>query len=136
MPQAGEKIAELLDDPDPYVRKRAVENLSDFAGARVSGYLLRALQDDDRDVCRAALRAVHGGESAEALSDRITDLIFEFSGELRREAAVALRKVGDTTGAAKLLAMLKDDGQEDTHWICIDALSEFYASHPSEKVEI
>lgn len=135
-PQAGEKIAELLDDPDPYVRKRAVENLSDFAGARVSGYLLRALQDDDRDVCRAALRAVHGGESAEALSDRITDLIFEFSGELRREAAVALRKVGDTTGAAKLLAMLKDDGQEDTHWICIDALSEFYASHPSEKVEI
>lgn len=136
MPQAGEKIAELLDDPDPYVRKRAVENLSDFAGARVKGYLLRALQDDDRDVCRAALRAVHGGESAEALSDRITDLIFEFSGELREEAAVALRKVGDTTGAAKLLAMLKDDGQEDTHWICIDALSEFYATHPSEKVEI
>ena len=136
VPQAGEKIAELLDDPDPYIRKRAVENLSDFAGPRVSGYLPRALRDDDQEVCRAALRAVHGGESAEALSDRITDLIFEFSGELRVEAAVALRKVGDTNGAAKLLTMLKDDAQEDVHWICIDALSEFYAGHPTEEVEI
>ena len=135
VPRAGDKIAKLLDDPDPLVRERAVENLAHFVDPRVTGYLPRALGDDDREVCRAALRAVPEGEAAEGLSDRITDLIFEFSGELTREAAGALRKVGDTTGAARLLAMLKDDGQEEVHWICIDALAEFYAGHQAEGVE-
>ncbi len=59
--------------------------------------------------------------------DRVIDLMFAFSGDLREDAAAALRRVGAHGGAARLLAMLGDPAREEHHWICIDALATLYA---------
>ena len=68
---------------------------------------------------------------SEQLRDRILALMFEFSGELRTQAAAALRRMNDLSGAARLLELLNDPREEEFHWICMDALAEMFAQ-PSD----
>jgi len=88
------------------------------------------LNDGDRAVCRAALRALPGNTKSEELCARIFDLMFEFSAELVVDAATALRRMDDWSSASRLVAMLDDPKQEEFHWICIDALAEMFAREP------
>ena len=64
-----------------------------------------------------------------------SDLIFRFSGELKVNAAAALRRMSDYSSAARLLETLNDAEQEELHWICIDAMAEMYAMDAKAAVE-
>ena len=122
---AQERIDALCTDADPNLRCAAISALG--SGSVAKDCLYRALVDEDLQVCRTALNTLTsktcGGECAE----RVFDLIFRFSGELRREAAAALHRVGDLRGITRLLDMLCEPEQEELHWFCIDALSEVFA---------
>jgi hypothetical protein len=89
------------------------------------------LDDGDRAVCRATLRALPGDMKSEELSACILELMFRFSSELTSDAAGALRRMSDRGSAAQLVAMLDDPEQEEFHWICIDALAEMFAREPA-----
>lgn len=125
---ADVEFARLLDDPDPVIRERAVRALSAVAGAAKQRWIVRALEDDELSVCAAALQAVSGQLDADYLGEAILATMFRFSGELRFEAAAALRRIGDGAGADALLDALDDEDREEDHWICLDALAEIYAA--------
>jgi HEAT repeat protein len=127
---ADEHLVELLADEDPYIRERAVQTIGASKSPTALGALPRMLNDSDRAVCRAALRALPGDMKSEELSARIFDLMFEFSAELTVDAAAALRRMDDWGSASRLVAMLDDPKQEEFHWICIDALAEMFAREP------
>ena len=89
------------------------------------------MHDRDRDVCGAALDAVTEAMNSEALVNRVVDLMFEFSGELKTRAAKVLKRLNDVRGATRLLDILNDMDKEEFHWICIDALASLYAEQPA-----
>lgn len=136
--EVSERLAVLFDDPNPYIRERIVTTLNGGGGPEATVCLLRALEDEDPKVCRAALArwsAVAGDERAARL---VWELIIKFSGDLRMSAAEALRKMNDYSGSARLLGMLDDENREELHWICIDALAEMYAAdglEPAHSIE-
>ncbi|MFQ5757036.1 MAG: HEAT repeat domain-containing protein [Acidiferrobacterales bacterium] len=121
------RLAALYQDPDPAVRLQVVQALGFRKGPKVGRHLYRALEDENLEVCRAALGALSKQTYTRDCTDRIVDLMFRFSGELRQEAAAALRRLRDFSPAAQLLNTLNNQDQEEFHWICIDALAEMYA---------
>ena len=127
---ADEHLVKLLADEDPYIRERAVQAIGAVKSPTALGALPGMLNDSDRAVCRAALRALPGDTKSEELCARIFDLMFEFSAELVVDAATALRRMDDWGSASRLVAMLDDPQQEEFHWICIDALAEMFAREP------
>jgi HEAT repeat protein len=128
---ADEQLVELLADEDAYIRERAVQTIGAVKSPAVLAHLPRMLDDGDRAVCRATLRALPGDMKSEELSACILELMFRFSSELTSDAAGALRRMSDRGSAAQLVAMLDDPEQEEFHWICIDALAEMFAREPA-----
>ena len=131
--QVVEQLIRLLDDPDPFIRQRAVELIGRCDDPRAVEGLLGALQDQDRDVCRAAIRAISHEIAGQNLSQRLVDLLFAFSGELRIDAAAALKRLGRFDAADDLRAILDDPERQIIHWICIDALAELFAGEPPKQ---
>ena len=122
---AQERIVALCADADPNLRCAAIDALGSGPVAR--DCLYRALGDEDQQVCRIALNTLTKDTYSDKCAERIFDVIFRFSGELRKEAGVALRRMGDLQGVNHLLEVLRDTEQEERHWLCIDALSGFFA---------
>ncbi len=129
--EATDGLSRLLDDSDSFLRRRAVQALGAIGGPQAAKYLPRMLEDEDRDVCRAALSSMTAEMQSDNLSDRVTRLIFVFSGELRTEAGAALRRMTGRQGASKLLDILREKEQEEYHWMCIDALAEIFMPPPA-----
>jgi HEAT repeat protein len=125
------RIAELLDDPEPLVRQRAVRALSTVGAEAAIEHIPRMLDDEDREVCRTALNTLSEQMKSDALTDRIVDLMFRFSKELVTDAASALRRLRDRKGAFRLLEVLNDMEQQEIHWVCIDALAQICAADPT-----
>jgi HEAT repeat protein len=119
-----EALITLCRDPDVFIRRRAVEVLAKLATAADS--ICQALEDEDMEVCRTALRVLPQVTYKKGCYQRIVDLMFEFGGELRFEAAATLRRLKDFASTSQLLTILREPAQEEYHWICIDALGEMY----------
>ncbi len=122
------RLMSMLDDPDPAIRQRVVEQLTSLPQADATGYLCRALEDDDLGVCRTALNMLSRENYSQEMAQRIEDLMFRFSCELRQDAAAALRRVEDFSSSPRLLESLKDEEQSTRHWVCIDALAVMYSA--------
>ncbi len=120
-------LIKMLQDPDPTIRQRVVEQISSMPGTLVSNHLCRALEDDDLGVCRTALKQLDRENYSAETAQRVEDLVFRFSGELRKDAAAALRRIDDFSSSSRLLDVLTDTEQAPNHWICIDTLAEMYA---------
>lgn len=123
----NETLTRLLGDPDPVIREKMVRVLGAAPGAETILHLCRAMNDESSDVCRAALEAVTGEMACRDLREHITQTMFRFGGDLRKEAGAALGRIGDASGAMALFEVLDDEEREEFHWICIDALAEMYA---------
>jgi HEAT repeat protein len=130
MSAADEHLLGLLADENAFIRERAVQAIGAMRSPAALAALPRMLDDSDRLVCRAALRALPADMKSEELSTRIVGLMFKFSAELTADAAAALRTMSDWGSAKRLLAILNDPTQEEFHWICIDALAEMFAREP------
>ena len=124
-PGAQDRIGALCTDPDPNLRCAAISALG--SGSLAKDCLYRALGDEDQQVCRTALNNLTRDTCSGSCAERIHDLIFRFSGELRREAGAALRRAGDLQGVTHLIDVLREPEQEELHWLCIDALAEFFS---------
>ena len=125
-----QRLAQMFDDPDPMTRQRSIQVLGEFGSELAQEQLQHMLDDEDLEVCRTALRIISKGTGNNKLIDRIVDLMFRFSGELRNDAAETLARLHATRGVSKLMGILKDVEQEERHWVCIDALAEIYADQP------
>ncbi len=126
---AGKPLVTLLDDPQPVVRDCAVRALGTAGGPLAVQHLPRMLDDEDRNVCRGAMAALTPTMANPELSERMVGNLFRFSAELRHDAAKAIKRLNDFDSTSRLLEILHDSDQEAVHWICIDALSEIYASN-------
>jgi HEAT repeat protein len=127
MKKVNKRLAALFDDPDAYLRERIV-NMLDVDRKPAAEVLLRALEDEERKVCRAALARLPLESVDDRMAGLVSDLIFRFAGELRVNAAAALRRMKDDRSSMRLLEILNDSAQEELHWICIDALAEIYTT--------
>ncbi|RLC58670.1 MAG: hypothetical protein DRI30_02300 [Chloroflexi bacterium] len=123
----GTRLAKMLEDPDPTIRQRVVEQITSLPGAEVSNYLCRALEDDDLGVCRTALNQLTRENYSAEAAQKVDNLMFRFSGELSINAAAALRRIEDFSSSSRLLENLLDMEQASNHWVCIDALAELYS---------
>jgi HEAT repeat protein len=121
------RLVKMLEDPDPSIRQRVVEQITIFPGAEVSNYLCQALEDDDLGVCRAALNQLSRENYSAEAAQLVENLMFRFSGELSINAAAALRRIEDFSSSSRLLENLMDMEQAPNHWVCIDALAEMYS---------
>jgi HEAT repeat protein len=123
----GTRLVEMLEDPDPTIRQRVVEQITSLPEADVSNYLCRALEDDDLGVCRAALNQLTRENYSAEAAQQVENLMFRFSGGLSISAAAALRRIEDFSSSSRLLENLMDMEQAPNHWVCIDALAEMYS---------
>ncbi|MFQ5872680.1 MAG: HEAT repeat domain-containing protein [Dehalococcoidia bacterium] len=116
-------ITMIRAETDPFVVQRAIEVLGSLGDRQATACIAQRLQDEDREVRRAALHALEVlGDSG--VIETVRPLIFAQSGELRREAVVTLKKLGDTEIPDLLLATLQNMEEEEHHWIAIEALAE------------
>ena len=121
------RLFNMLEDPDPTIRQRIVEQITSLPGPEVSAFLCRALEDEDLGVCRAALHQLTRQNYSAETAQRVESLMFRFAGELRKNAAAALRRMQDFSSSSRLLENLMDTEQTTNHWVCIDALAEMYS---------
>ena len=122
------RLIKMLEDPDPTIRQRVVEQITSLSGPEVTDYLCRALEDEDLGVCRTALDVLSRENYSTETARRVEDLMFRFSSELRKNAAATLRRMQDFSSSSRLLENLMDVEQTPQHWVCIDALAEMYSS--------
>jgi HEAT repeat protein len=122
------RLVKMLEDPNPSIRQRVVEQITSLPGPEVTDYLCRALEDEDLGVCRAALHQLTRQNYSAETAQRVESLMFRFSGELRKNAAAALRRMQDFSSSSRLLENLMDMKQTTSHWVCIDALAEMYSA--------
>jgi HEAT repeat protein len=97
-------LEELLDDPDPGVRRLAAQSLGDLELSGSSASLRRAVADEDPEVRATALDALHrvaGSEAAPTAESRA----FDADPAVRR---TALRVLADC-GLSPDVALLDDD---------------------------
>ncbi|MFQ5625800.1 MAG: HEAT repeat domain-containing protein, partial [Methyloligellaceae bacterium] len=120
-------LIKLLDDPEPAVRERTLGLLGSLEGVKINGELIRVLDDTDMAVCRAALRAFSGEFQSPELQQKLLDLVFRFSGELRQDVGAVLQSSGSCMARSSLQDMLDDPEHEDQHWICVDVLAAAFA---------
>ena len=125
--KVNKQLAAMFVDPNPEIRERIVTTLNIDGGPAAATCLLQALEDENPKVCRAALARLSADTGSARAVRLASDLIFRFSGELKVNAAAALRRMSDYSSAARLLETLNDAEQEELHWICIDAMAEMYA---------
>ncbi|MBI4641397.1 MAG: HEAT repeat domain-containing protein [Candidatus Tectomicrobia bacterium] len=124
--EAVDPIIEVVKgEGNPFVVQRAIEVLGKFGDRRATEPLVRRLSDNDKQVRRVAL------ETLAALGDKsvvgkVRPLIFEQGGDLRREAVSTLKKLGDPDVVHLLLQTLNNQGDEENHWIAVEALAEIY----------
>lgn len=130
--KVNKRLAAMFDDPDPYIRERIVNMLNGKRSVEAAACLLRALEDTERNVCRAALARLTEDAGGEQTLQLVSNLIFKFAGDLRVDAAAALRRMHDYSTAERLVEVLNDEDREEWHWICIDALAEMYATDSIE----
>jgi HEAT repeat protein len=123
----GTRLVKMLEDPDPTIRQRVVEQITSLPGAEVGNYLCRALEDDDLGVCRAALNQLSRENYSAEAAQLVENLMFGFPGERSTNAAAALRRIEDFSSSSRLLENLMDMEQAPNHWVCIDALAEMYS---------
>lgn len=108
---AASEIAELLDDVDPEIRRKAARVLFDLKPTGVAANLRLSLsRDEDAEVRNyAALTLTRLGEGAPL----VLELLREPDLELRRLAALALGESGDKRAEAELIAWWRDRGTLD-----------------------
>jgi HEAT repeat protein len=126
-PERDARLARLTQDPDPAIRERAVRALLTGSGSGGRAQLATILADPDLTVCRTALSVLPPELGGEDFTDLLIELAFRHGGALRKEAATALRRLGDGSASARFLAALADPERQEVHWICIDALAELHA---------
>jgi hypothetical protein len=119
-------LAELLQDPEPYVRVAAGEALGEmgkYAKDEIPG-LVELLEDREAGVREAAAKSLGAmGELAKEQLPRISELLTNQDAKAREAAIMTLVGMGEhAKGQAPKIAALLDDPSEDVRLASIIAL--------------
>jgi len=123
-----ELLAALDTDPDPDVRQHAVRALGRHGGALAGEGLARALGDPELAVAREALRWLDRRHRSAAPAERLVELAFRFSAELRGEVGATLGRLGGLAAVSALVEILDDPLREELHWVCLELLGDLLAA--------
>jgi HEAT repeat protein len=109
--KARKALAEKLSSPVPAIRAEAAHALEGIAGREELAQLLAALDDKDEVVCQYATRTVGYMEpevAREALG-KLVELLMHELGNICREAADALIRIGAKPVLRRLIEIASDD---------------------------
>jgi len=125
------RLIELLQDPNPDLRRTAVQSLGKIAQKDTAPALIEALRDHDAAVRRHAAWAL-GMIGPDALGQEpspLAALLFDTDPSVREAASLALGLTGDTqTGIELLLERLREPGtQADSKRLAAAALGNMEA---------
>ncbi|MDE2509831.1 MAG: HEAT repeat domain-containing protein, partial [Elusimicrobia bacterium] len=126
---AADALAAVVSDPDPRVRRAAVEALGKTGGANMESFLLSAATDADPGVRGAAALALFRArflkrvpEYSTAAVARLTALGRDADPEVRWRAAYAFTRWPEPRAAA-VLAVLQDDADERARLFAVRSLA-------------
>src|SRR5690606_11832417 len=104
-------LAQLLDDADPAIRRKAAELLFDLATENEAAALRLSItrEEDERTRAWLALGLTRLGKGAPL----VHELLLGGDPVLRRRAALALAENGDSRGESELLAWWQSREDED-----------------------
>ena len=99
-------VLNALKDKNPYVRATAAKVLGEIGDKTAVPALIKALKDENADVCTAAAKALEkiGKTAVPALIKALKDE----NPDVRTAAAEALGKIGDKRAVPHLIKALKD----------------------------
>ncbi|WP_143309056.1 HEAT repeat domain-containing protein, partial [Candidatus Entotheonella palauensis] len=115
-------LEQLAVEPDPLVKQRLIETTGRLGDGRATACLMATLDDDDRHVQRAALKALAGLADRFAIA-AVRPFLFAHGGALWQDALTMLQDLKDPEIEAFLLDSLTKPEQEEYHWIAIAALA-------------
>lgn len=105
-----EPLLGVVDDPQVLVRSTAIEALGSFHDPRITPVLFKALNDHTAAVRKQAVIGLglrgHLREELDLLN-RLKPLLYDFNGEVCRQAAIALSRLGTDQSADALFNVLK-----------------------------
>ncbi|OHC76422.1 MAG: hypothetical protein A3G18_03530 [Rhodospirillales bacterium RIFCSPLOWO2_12_FULL_58_28] len=120
----------LLDNSDPMIRRCAVDALKAMGDKAPPALLIRALGDEDRGICRAALAVIGPESSWPEIGDQLLLLLFNGSDETHGEVVRTLARISSIDAERRLLAIAGDCSSEHLHGICIETLVAMRAAEP------
>jgi len=119
----SDSLIEILNDPKIRYRGRkiAIEILGELKCRKAVPYIMRLLEEDFRDVRRAAAHAL-ADMPDEFAGNILLDAIDDEDGHVRKEAIAALGKIGDKTAFIPLLNHLFVEPYKDVTEEAVKAL--------------
>ena len=124
-PIAGDSIALLLDNPDPWLRIGAAHALGEIGAQSAVGQLVQTLDDTVYSVVNAALVGLGRLKAAESYG-RVVSLTESDNKHVRKHAVIALGELGDRRGLSIVRSLAGDDP---------DSGVRFMAGKAAEKLE-
>jgi HEAT repeat protein len=110
-PEARNALRQMLDDPDPSVRREAIDAVGDLGDKEAIPSLMQLLDDGDAESRREAVQNL-GKLGAKLAGPSIAELLADPSERVRREAADVLGRLGTKEATAALLGALGDKDEE------------------------
>ncbi|GAB4387951.1 MAG: HEAT repeat domain-containing protein [Thermodesulfovibrionales bacterium] len=118
-----EALIRTLEDPSIRFRGRAfaAEMLGEMRCREAVPYLERLLNTYFRDVRRAGMKALRD-LSGEGEKDRLLEAVADHDGHIRRMAASALARIGDSAASDSLMKLLREERHMDVLEEAVKAL--------------
>jgi HEAT repeat protein len=118
--RAVRPLSELLNDPDPEVRRAVCAALGEIHDPSSVPFLVKRLKDADANVRMAAaesLGRINDKSSVTALLRSLTDR----NAQVRRSAAEALGNLGDENAVSVLCPLIAGGARDPSHYVRIAA---------------
>ncbi|WP_169314905.1 HEAT repeat domain-containing protein [Rubinisphaera brasiliensis] len=133
-PDAVPYMVDLLADPQPEIRERAVDVLGQIGDQSAVVDLENLLKEDRHEgvriACAKALGEIGDPESVAVLEDALTDTV-----QVRLKAVIALGQIGNDSALLSLTAMLRDQLPE-LRYHAAQALAEIGDKRSIRPVEV
>lgn len=110
-PVSREALRQMLNDPDPSVRREAIDAVGDLGDKEAIPTLTQLLGDSDAESRREAIQNL-GKLGAKDAGPAIVGLLSDPSERVRREAADVLGRLGTRDATSALIEALKDKDEE------------------------
>ena len=107
-PMVVDPIMIAMDDPDPDLRKAALEVLRDREYEEINEVFIAGLEDDNQDVTERAMEILADGDSANILPS-LEQAMLSSDGQIKRKAIVTLEDIEDVRAIDMLVAGLQSN---------------------------
>ena len=110
-PMVVDPVMIAMDDPDPDLRKAALEVLRDREYEEVNEVFIAGLEDENQDVTDRAMEILADGDSANILPS-LEQAMMSSDGQIKRKAIVTLEDIEDVRAIDMLIAGLQSNDED------------------------